>query len=241
MKYVGKALCLAEKTTTTEIKMLFVSQLNWNWIPLLNRLNSKLYRPPTPTYIDVKESICLNSSRVQTSQVKRHNFAYYPSYCSIAQLLVGMWFDRQVPAVWVFALLPAYLRGIMWHCRLYIKSEEWILNSVSPVCVCVCLCVLLRVFDAKTMQPSVFMCVWVCAPGSLWCLKDFGVPSDWFVWTDWLNCPYTCHSPLDTLTIASKVELQSNVGSFVFVYSGNNALMTAQEDAVTCSFVSLCV
>ena len=95
-----------------------------NDAPSWVKRNTKLHWPPTLTHMDFKESgFVWMVPKLKTLKWRGIIFAYYPPCSAIALLLVGTGFDRQVPAIWVSALLPAYLWGIMWHFRLCIKSQ----------------------------------------------------------------------------------------------------------------------
>lgn len=98
------------------------------------------------------------------------------------------------------------------------------------MCVCLCVWVLVGMFDAETIEPCVF--VFVCAPGSLWCLKGLGAHSDRFVCLN-DNDACTCHSPLNMLTIASRTERWSCFRLFLFICHGNIAQVLLQVASVT--------
>lgn len=127
-----------------------------------------MYWLPAYAFIDFKECICLNDSQLNTLQWSmQQNVGYYPHYSSFTLLWVGMGFDRQVPAVWVSALLPAYLWEIMWHCKLYLKS----------LCVCVRVCAMENVWNKNNeiLSMCAFVCVHVHATGSFGCLEGFDI------------------------------------------------------------------
>lgn len=134
-------------------------------------------------------------------------FAYYPQHTSIALLLVGMLFDRQVPSIQVSAPLPAHLWGIMWRWRLYIKSQQWILNSVY-LCVFVFVCSESEDVWCKNNESlltervcvSRCACLWVCARTWVFVMSErFWCPR-WLGLSVWMR---TERAPVTVLWIRS--------------------------------------
>lgn len=127
--------------------------------------------------------------------------------------------------IWVFALLPAYLWRIICHCRL----NKSLSNGFSTLYFCWCF---VKMCEAKTMKPSVSVsvCIDLC---DAWRLVS--TASGLSVWMT------TVHAPVIVLWICSTLlaweNPQSYLGSFVFVCSGNSALMLDQAGSVTGSFM----
>lgn len=113
MKCFSMKCCLLDLWPNRKTHALcFKTYVNWKWYPPLESTQFKIV---LVTYLGLhrlqKAYLSELVPKLKTLAWSSIIYAHYPTNSPIALLLVGMPFDRQIPAMWVFALLPAYLLG----------------------------------------------------------------------------------------------------------------------------------